>query len=120
MTGNALEIAKEIIPPGRSKRIDIPVSRLPTQTLLSLPVKVVNGAESGAKLWLSAAIHGDELNGVEIIRQVLEKIEPEKLILFRKHKDPTILKPEVHPIFIRLSFLDVIEDNADTEVLEKK
>ena len=79
MTGNLIEIAKEIIPPGRSKRIDIPVSRLPTQTLLSLPVKVINGVEPGAKLWLSAAIHGDELNGVEIIRQVLEKIRPEKL-----------------------------------------
>ncbi len=79
MTGNTIEIAKETIPPGGSKRIDIPVSRLPTQTLLSLPVKVVNGVEPGAKLWLSAAIHGDELNGVEIIRQVLEKIQPEKL-----------------------------------------
>ena len=79
MTGNTIEIAKEIIPPGRSQRIEIPVSRLPTQTLLSLPVKVINGVEPGAKLWLSAAIHGDELNGVEIIRQVLEKIKPEKL-----------------------------------------
>ena len=79
MTGNTIEIAKETIPPGGCKRIDIPVSRLPTQTLLSLPVKVVNGVEPGAKLWLSAAIHGDELNGVEIIRQVLEKIQPEKL-----------------------------------------
>ncbi len=79
MTGHTIEIAKEIIPPGHSKQIDIPVSRLPTQTLLSLPVKVVNGVEPGAKLWLSAAIHGDELNGVEIIRQVLEKIEPQKL-----------------------------------------
>ncbi|HHP7230347.1 MAG TPA: succinylglutamate desuccinylase/aspartoacylase family protein [Xenococcaceae cyanobacterium] len=79
MTGNTIEIAKEIIPPGRSKRIDIPVSRLPTQTLLSLPVKVLNGVEPGAKLWLSAAIHGDELNGVEIIRQVLATIELEKL-----------------------------------------
>ncbi len=79
LTGNRIEIAQEIIPPGCSRRIDIPVSRLPTQTLLSLPVKVVNGVEPGAKLWLSAAIHGDELNGVEIIRQVLEKIQPEKL-----------------------------------------
>ena len=79
MTGNTIEIAKETIPPGGCKRIEIPVSRLPTQTLLSLPVKVVNGVEPGAKLWLSAAIHGDELNGVEIIRQVLEKIQPEKL-----------------------------------------
>ncbi len=79
MAGNKIEIAQEIIASGCSERIDIPVSRLPTQTLLSLPVRVINGVQPGAKLWLSAAIHGDELNGVEIIRQVLEKIQPEKL-----------------------------------------
>ncbi|ELS00861.1 putative deacylase [Xenococcus sp. PCC 7305] len=76
---NTIEIAKEIIPPGRSRRLDLPVSRLPTQTLLSLPVTIVNGLDPGPKLWLSAAIHGDELNGVEIIRQVLAQIRPEKL-----------------------------------------
>ena len=79
MTGNFIEIAKENVPPGKSRHIDIPVSRLPTQTLLSLPVKVVNGIQPGAKLWLSAAIHGDELNGVEIIRQVLDRIDAQKL-----------------------------------------
>lgn len=76
---NTIEIAKEIIPPGRSRRLDLPVSRLPTQTMLSLPITIVNGVVPGPKLWLSAAIHGDELNGVEIIRQVLEQIKPEKL-----------------------------------------
>ena len=79
MTDNIIEIAKEIIPPGRSRRLDLPVSRLPTQTMLSLPVTIVNGVVSGPRLWLSAAIHGDELNGVEIIRQVLAQIKPEKL-----------------------------------------
>ena len=79
MSENTIEIAKEIIEPGRSCRLDIPVSRLPTQTLLSLPVTVVNGMETGPKLWLSAAIHGDELNGVEIIRQVLAQIQAQKL-----------------------------------------
>ena len=77
--GNEIEIAKEKIPPGRSQILEIPVSRLPTQTVLSLPVTVVNGVRSGPKLWLSAAIHGDELNGVEIIRQVLERVKPEEL-----------------------------------------
>ena len=79
MTDNTSEIAKEIIPPGRSLRLDLPVSRLPTQTLLSLPITIVNGVTPGPRLWLSAAIHGDELNGVEIIRQVLAKIKPEQL-----------------------------------------
>lgn len=77
--GNHIEIAKEIIPPGRSQILEIPVSRLPTQTVLSVPVTVVNGLQPGPKLWLSAAIHGDELNGVEIIRQVLERVKPETL-----------------------------------------
>ncbi|VEP12955.1 putative deacylase [Hyella patelloides LEGE 07179] len=76
---NEIEIAKETILPGRSQILEIPVSRLPTQTVLSLPVTVVNGTKPGPKLWLSAAIHGDELNGVEIIRQVLEQVKPENL-----------------------------------------
>jgi uncharacterized protein len=79
LTSNIIEIAKEIIRPGQLRRLDLPVSRLPTQTLLSLPITVINGVETGPILWLSAAIHGDELNGVEIISQVLAKIRPEKL-----------------------------------------
>ena len=77
--GNYIEIAKEVIEPGRSQYIEIPVSRLPTQTVLSLPITVVNGVQPGHKLWLSAAIHGDELNGVEIIRRVLSKLNPQQL-----------------------------------------
>lgn len=74
-----ITIAGEEIPLGKIHSIKIPVARLPTQTLMSLPVTVINGVESGAKLWLSAAIHGDEINGVEIIRQILNTIKPEKL-----------------------------------------
>ena len=79
MSDNNIEIAKEIIAPGQLKRFELPVSRLATKTLVSLPITVVNGIESGPTLWLSAAIHGDELNGVEIIAQVLSKIDPRKL-----------------------------------------
>ncbi len=79
MPDNIIEIAKERIAPGQLRRFELPVSRLATQTLVSLPITVVNGVESGPKLWLSAAIHGDELNGVEIIAQVLGRINPKKL-----------------------------------------
>jgi len=67
------------IAPGERKRTEIPVARLPTQTLLSLPITVINGVEAGPRLWMSAAIHGDEINGVDIIRQVLERINPSQL-----------------------------------------
>ena len=79
MSDNNIEIAKEIIAPGQLKRFELPVSRLATKTLVSLPITVVNGIEPGPTLWLSAAIHGDELNGVEIIAQVLSQIDPRKL-----------------------------------------
>jgi len=74
-----LTIGEITVAPGERKRTEIPVARLPTQTLLSLPVTVINGMEAGPRLWISAAIHGDEINGVEIIRQVLERINPSQL-----------------------------------------
>lgn len=72
-------IAGEKIAQGECRHLEIPVARLPTQTMISLPVTVINGAKEGAKLWLSAAIHGDEINGVEIIRQVTQQIKAKKL-----------------------------------------
>ncbi len=67
------------IAPGKRQRIEVPVAKLPTQTPISLTVTVVNGKRGGPSLWLSAAIHGDEINGVEIIRQVLGKVSPRTL-----------------------------------------
>ncbi|MBK4728814.1 succinylglutamate desuccinylase/aspartoacylase family protein [Oxynema sp. CENA135] len=74
-----LEIAGETVLPGQRKRINIPVAILPTQTELSLPICAIKGTSPGPCIWLSAAIHGDELNGVEIIRQVLEALDPRHL-----------------------------------------
>lgn len=44
-----------------------------------IPIIVVNGAEPGPILTLTAAIHGDELNGIETIRQVMHGLDPKKL-----------------------------------------
>ncbi|MGD2112804.1 MAG: succinylglutamate desuccinylase/aspartoacylase family protein [Gammaproteobacteria bacterium] len=51
--------------------LNLPVGRLYTYDNLTMPVEVVNGRRSGPRLFISAAIHGDELNGVEIIRRLL-------------------------------------------------
>ena len=42
-------------------------------------VLVVNGAREGPTLCLTAALHGDELNGIEIVRRVMYDLEPQKL-----------------------------------------
>ena len=64
---------------GTRRAIELPVASLPTDTSLSMPVAVVNGLRPGPKVWLNAVIHGDELNGVEIIRQVLQLLKPRDL-----------------------------------------
>ncbi|HEY9888553.1 MAG TPA: succinylglutamate desuccinylase/aspartoacylase family protein [Candidatus Obscuribacterales bacterium] len=74
-----LTIGNITIPPSKRVKIEIPVTRLPTGTTLSLPVAVVRGRYPGPCMWLSAAIHGDELNGVEIIRRVIRTLKPAAL-----------------------------------------
>jgi predicted deacylase len=74
-----IENAGVFVNPGERRRIEIPVAKLPTGTGLHLPIMVINGAKAGPTAWLSAAVHGDEVNGVEIIGRVLEKIEPREL-----------------------------------------
>jgi predicted deacylase len=68
---SALLIAGERIPPGERKRLEIPFGRRVSGNQLSLPVEVVRGRRAGARLFVSAAVHGDEIAGVEIIRRVL-------------------------------------------------
>ena len=67
------------VEPGQRQRLEIPIARLPSETWLSLPLEVINGRRPGPRLWLSAALHGDEINGIEIVRRVLGQIDPEDL-----------------------------------------
>ncbi|MDX1519678.1 MAG: succinylglutamate desuccinylase/aspartoacylase family protein [Gammaproteobacteria bacterium] len=57
--------------PGERASIEIPVPSLYTHTQLEMPVQVIHGKKDGPTMFLSAALHGDEINGVEIIRRVL-------------------------------------------------
>jgi hypothetical protein len=73
MSGNEIQIAGRRIAPGTRERIRIPFSRRVTGAEVSLPVEVINGRKPGPRLFVSAAVHGDEINGVEIIRRVLAR-----------------------------------------------
>ncbi len=70
-----LQLAGVSIAPGERRTVEIPVSRRPTRAELALPVEVIRGVEPGPRLFLCAAIHGDEINGVEIIRRLLRRRE---------------------------------------------
>ena len=76
---NAIEIAGNNVEAGRRAKIELPIARLMSGTPVALPVLVLHGAADGPTMWLSAAIHGDEIGGVEIIRRVLERIDTTRL-----------------------------------------
>lgn len=56
---------------GSTKEVELPITRLVTGGDVSLPVRVVHGREDGPTVWVNAAIHGDEVMGVEVIRQAM-------------------------------------------------
>jgi len=56
---------------GTRVTIDLPTAHLYTHTEMTMPVHVVHGRRSGPRLFVCAAIHGDEINGVEVIRRLL-------------------------------------------------
>lgn len=59
--------------PGTQGSVDLRVPDLYTHTGITLPVYVIHGRRPGPALFLSGALHGDEINGVEIIRRVLHR-----------------------------------------------
>lgn len=72
-------IADHTVAPGKRLRLEIPIANLTSGTPISLPVVVHHGAKPGPAVWLSAAVHGDELCGVEIIRRVLSQLDARSL-----------------------------------------
>lgn len=59
------------IRPGERATVDLVVGRLYTHSPITMPVHIINGRHAGPRLFVCAAIHGDEINGVEIIRRLL-------------------------------------------------
>jgi hypothetical protein len=74
-----LMLLGEEIQPGTAVRLSWSATELFEGVPVSTPVLVVNGTEPGPTLCLTAAVHGDELNGIEMVRRVLHEIDPENL-----------------------------------------
>lgn len=79
MTANGFQFRGESVGPGERRLLEIPVSRLPSGTHLSLRLRVLRGVRPGPTVWLSGALHGDEIVGVEIIHQTLQLIDVRRL-----------------------------------------
>lgn len=73
------EIGGVSVAPGKRATIDLPISVLFDHTPMTLTVRVVHGREPGPVLLVCAAVHGDEINGVEVIRRLLRMTSLSKL-----------------------------------------
>lgn len=64
------QIGQESVEAGKRRTIDLPVSLLSNHTPVSLPVLVIHGRRPGPIVFISAAVHGDEVIGVEVVRRL--------------------------------------------------
>ena len=65
------QLGSEIVRPGERRTVDLPVSVLSDHTPVTLSAHVIHGRKPGPVIFVSAAVHGDEVIGVEIVRRLL-------------------------------------------------
>ncbi|MFB6111743.1 MAG: succinylglutamate desuccinylase/aspartoacylase family protein [Halobacteriaceae archaeon] len=61
------------VEPGETRELRYPVSETYLGDPVRIPVTIINGPRPGPTAFLSAAIHGDELNGIEVVREVAQE-----------------------------------------------
>jgi uncharacterized protein len=69
------EIGEAAVWAGTRQTVNLEVSTLANATRMNLPVEVVHGPEKGPVMFLSGVVHGDEIQGLEIVRRVLAREE---------------------------------------------
>lgn len=74
--GEPIEVGGVHIAPGEREEVEIHVEQLATGPWISIPTVVLNGRLAGPTVCVSAAVHGDEINGVEAVRKLLMELRP--------------------------------------------
>lgn len=70
----------EEILPGENKTISLNTYELPTKTRIQIPVHVFRSGKPGPVILLSAGMHGDEINGIEVVRKIIGRNETSNLL----------------------------------------
>ena len=70
---SVIQIDGHNIHPGESTKLNINIARLPSHTNIDLVVHVNRSEEPGPVVLLSGGLHGDEINGIEIVRRIIDR-----------------------------------------------
>ena len=97
-SSEVIRIGDVEVAPGYRTQVDLPIADLSIHVPITMPVHIINGSGDGPVLFVAAAIHGDEINGVEVIRRIM------KLAALRSLNGSLIAVPIVNvPGFLNLS-----------------
>ncbi|PWL39774.1 succinylglutamate desuccinylase [Flagellimonas aquimarina] len=102
----AVVINGDMISPGENRQVKINIARLPTGTLIDIPVHVFNGKKAGPAVLVQAGLHGDEINGVETLRRLLQDDQ------FKIKKGAVIVVPILN-VFGFIHFSRDVPDGKD-------
>jgi len=70
-----ITIGNVAVPPGTTSHLKVKISESYTSQAVHIPISVINGAHYGPTVFISAALHGDELNGVETVRRLIYEVD---------------------------------------------
>ncbi len=99
-------ILNQEIRPGKSAQLNLEVAHLHTHTPVQVPVIIERALIDGPVVLLMAGMHGDEINGMEIIRRIIRKG-------YNKPTEGTIICIPVFNIFGFLNVMRVLPDGRD-------
>jgi predicted deacylase len=102
----SISIAEHEIRPGEFKEISINIARLPSRTKIETPIYVYRGIEDGPVLALTAGMHGDEINGMEIVRRIID-------LGYNRVKRGTVLCMPVINVYGFLNYSREVPDGKD-------
>lgn len=103
-------INQQPVKPGENKQVNLNVYRLPSRTIIEIPVFVFRTEKEGPTVLFLAGMHGDEINGIEALRRIVAGNHLKKL---RKGNVIAI------PIINIVSFLDSSRDLPDGRDLNR-
>lgn len=101
-----VSIAGHEIKPGEFREININIARLPSRTQIETPIYVYRGPEEGPTLALTAGMHGDEINGMEIVRRIIDNG-------YNRVKRGTVLCMPVINVYGFLNYSREVPDGKD-------
>ncbi len=103
---NVLTLLGQKIPPGKSATVNFNLAKLYTTSTVEVPIIIERAKKKGPVVLITSGIHGDEINGVEIVRQIIAK-------KINKPKKGTIICIPVLNIFGFLDMKRAFPDGRD-------